>query len=95
MASVEAPVVRHVSDGVLKFAAPLGVASMQYIRVQIANQPTIFQRLLSYDVPKIFTITPPNAPTTGGVNVTLIGENFGHILPSSISLRLATALALR
>jgi len=57
--------------------APFGQGTSKLVVANISGQLSSNQVLVSYLKPTISYLIPPNGPTNGGYNLTLIGTNFG------------------
>jgi hypothetical protein len=68
-----------ISDKQVTCTAPKGSGSDKQVVVEILGQASKPDAVssFSYDGPRIDKLAPPNGPTIGGTEVTIIGENFG------------------
>jgi hypothetical protein len=65
------------NDKLLSCEIPAGVGKMLSISVTVNSQQSSLSRAFSYVQPVVYVSTPSNAPVTGGISITTLGQYFG------------------
>ena len=69
--------ISNYSNTQIQFVSPAGQGVGKQVVVTIGGYDAIAATLFNYNAPSIVSVTPTNGPTVGGIEISLIGTNFG------------------
>jgi hypothetical protein len=71
-----------VSDNQVDFILPVGTGANKSITIEVANQTSPTNFIFSYEKPIVHEIQPRSANTTGGIEIIVLGNNYGPGTPT-------------